>query len=60
MGDHRADAPADQRAGADPVHPFREIVDAIFYIDPSGCSWRQLPVDSRPPWQTVYGWFRRW
>jgi transposase len=42
-----------------PKHPFRDIVDAILYIDRSGCSWRQLPVDF-PPWQTVYGWFRRW
>ena len=41
------------------MHPFREIVDAILYIDRSGCSWRQLPMDF-PPWQTVYGWFRRW
>ena len=34
-------------------------MDAILYIDRSGCSWRQLPVDF-PPWQTVYGWFRQW
>jgi transposase len=34
-------------------------VSAALYIDRSGCSWRQLPVDS-PPWQTVYGWLRRW
>ena len=59
MGDHRADAPADQGAGASPEASFRDIVDAILYIDRSGCSWRQLPVDF-PPWQTVYGWFRQW
>lgn len=28
-----------------PKHPFRDVVDAILYIDRSGCSWRQLPVD---------------
>jgi transposase len=39
--------------------PFRDVVDAILYLDRSGCSWRQLPVDF-PPWQTVYGWFKRW
>lgn len=42
-----------------PKHPFRDVVDAILYLDRSGCSWRQLPVDF-PPWQTVYGWFRQW
>ncbi|AGL15580.1 transposase IS4 family protein [Actinoplanes sp. N902-109] len=41
------------------MHPFRDIVDAILWIDRSGCSWRQLPVDFAP-WQTVYGWFKRW
>lgn len=40
-------------------HPFLDIVDAILYLDRSGCSWRQVPVDFSP-WQTVYGWFRQW
>ena len=51
--------PLIKEPGRIPVHPFREIVDAILYLDRSGCSWRQLPVDF-PPWQTVYGWFKRW
>ncbi len=51
--------PLIKEPGRIPVHAFRDIVDAILYIDRSGCSWRQLPVDF-PPWQTVYGWFRRW
>jgi transposase len=51
--------PLIKEPGRVPKHPFRDIVDAILYIDRSGCSWRQLPVDF-PPWQTVYGWFRQW
>ena len=51
--------PLIKEPGRIPKHPFRGIVDAILYIDRSGCSWRQLPVDF-PPWQTVYGWFRQW
>jgi len=35
------------------------IVNAIFYVTRTGCQWRMLP-DSFPPWQTVYGYFRRW
>ena len=50
--------PLIKEAGRTPKHPFRDIVDAILYLDRSGCSWRHLPVDS-PPWPTVYGWFQR-
>ena len=45
--------PLIKEPGRIPKHSFRDIVDAILYIDRSGCSWRQLPVDF-PPWQTVY------
>lgn len=38
---------------------MREVVNAIFYIVRGGCSWRMTPKDF-PPWQTVYGYFRRW
>ena len=40
-------------------HPLREILNGIFYVLRSGCSWRMLPKDL-PPWQTVYTYFRRW
>jgi putative transposase len=36
-----------------------QIVNAIFYVTRSGCAWRLLPKGF-PPWQTVYGYFRRW
>ena len=38
---------------------IREVLNAIFYLLRSGCSWRMLPHDF-PPWQTVYGYFRTW
>jgi len=38
---------------------LRQIVNAIFYVTRSGCAWRMLPKGF-PPWQTVYGYFRRW
>jgi putative transposase len=37
----------------------RRLVNAIFYVVRSGCAWRLLPRDFGP-WQTVYGYFRRW
>lgn len=40
-------------------HPRRRIVEAILYLNRTGCSWRQLPHDF-PPWETVYWYFERW
>jgi transposase len=41
------------------VWPLRCIVEAILYVDRTGCAWRYLPSDF-PPWQTVYGYFATW
>jgi putative transposase len=41
------------------LHGLRAILDAVFYVLKSGCSWRLLPREF-PPWKTVYDWFRRW
>jgi transposase len=38
---------------------LRAVLNAIFYVLCSGCSWRMLPGDF-PAWQTVYSYFRRW
>jgi putative transposase len=37
----------------------RMILDAIFYINRSGCQWRMLPKDF-PPRSTVFGYFAAW
>ena len=37
----------------------REILNGIFYVLRSGCSWRLLPHDL-PNWKTVYSNFRGW
>lgn len=51
--------PPPSKDGRNEAHPRREIVDAILYVARNGCEWRALPSDF-PPWQTVYGFFRRW
>jgi len=38
---------------------MREILNGIFSVLRTGCSWRQLPHDL-PPWSTVYTYFRQW
>jgi putative transposase len=41
------------------VHSYRVILNAIFYLLRSGCSWRMLPHEF-PHWKTVYHYFRIW
>jgi putative transposase len=38
---------------------LREIVNAIFYLNRSGCAWRLLPHEF-PPWGTVHYYARQW
>jgi putative transposase len=38
---------------------IREVVNALFYRNREGCSWRALPHDF-PPWKTVYNYFQWW
>lgn len=40
-------------------YDFFLILDAIIFIDVSGCHWRLLPKEY-PKWQIVYYYFRRW
>ena len=41
------------------MHARRVIVDAILYVNRTGCAWRYLPKDF-PPWRAVYGYFAAW
>jgi putative transposase len=50
--------PAAYEGGRPRSVDMREILNATFYILRAGCAWRLLPHDL-PPWQTVYGYFRR-
>jgi transposase len=47
------------RRGRPRIWPVRRIVEAILYLDRTGCAWRYLPTDF-PPWQTVYSYFAAW
>jgi putative transposase len=51
--------PAPQPAPLPAKHTRREILNAIFYVNRTGCQWRMLPHDF-PKWQLVYSYFRRW
>src|SRR4029453_10594818 len=49
--------PAPLPGGRPPLHPRREIVNAILYVLRTGCQWRAVPHDL-PPWGTVWWYFR--
>jgi putative transposase len=51
--------PVPKGVGRPRSHPIREILNAIFCMLRSGCTWRLLPHDL-PPWKTVYHYFRLW
>jgi putative transposase len=38
---------------------LRAVVNALLYLNRTGCQWRMLPRDF-PPWKTVYNYFRAW
>ena len=51
--------PAARGRGRRRTHPWRALLDGMFYLVRTGCQWRALPREY-PPWQTVYHYWRRW
>jgi putative transposase len=51
--------PAAKPGGRPEAYPTREILNGIFYLLRSGCSWRMRPHDL-PPWRLVYDYCRQW
>jgi len=38
---------------------LREILNAIFYLNKTGCPWRYLPTDF-PPYRPVNSYYNKW
>ncbi|MBD2653450.1 IS5 family transposase [Synechocystis sp. FACHB-383] len=51
--------PAHKGFGCPREVDLREIINAIFYVQRTGCQWEMLPHDF-PPHQTVYKYFHKW
>jgi putative transposase len=45
--------------GGRPPADLKEVINAIFYVVKTGCSWRCMPHDL-VCWQTAYGYFNKW
>jgi putative transposase len=51
--------PAAKPGGRPRTTDLRAVLNALFYLNREGCSWRALPHDF-PPWRTVYDYFAAW
>ena len=51
--------PPAKEGGRPRTTDMREVLNAIFYVDRTGCQWRALPHDF-PPWSTVWSYVRTW
>lgn len=50
--------PQQDRRGRKPQHSRREMLNAVLYLNHTGCSWRMLPHDF-PAWEAVYAFWHR-
>jgi putative transposase len=51
--------PPASKVGRPRTNSMREIINAIFYINRTGCQWAMLPRDL-PPKSTVHRYFAQW
>lgn len=51
--------PAPATTGHPREHDLREVVNALLYMDHTGCQWRAVPHDF-PPWSVVRYYFDQW
>ncbi len=51
--------PAAKPGGRPRTVAMRAVLNALLYVDRTGCQWRALPHDF-PPWSTVWTYFRTW
>src|SRR5262245_30461010 len=56
---HLFEPPGRGPVGRPRTYELREVVNALFYMARSGCSWRMLPHDL-PPWGLVSYYFYTW
>jgi transposase len=50
--------PPAKEGGRPRTTDLREVLNAIFFVDRTGCQWRALPHDF-PPWSTAWSYFRK-
>lgn len=51
--------PVPRRRHGQPPRDLRPMIDAMLWVEQTGCSWRALPSHFGP-WQDVYARYHRW
>ena len=51
--------PPPGKSGRPRLHPLRDIINGIFYVLRTGCTWDMMPHDL-PAWRTCNHYFSRW
>ncbi|MGF1580381.1 MAG: transposase [Gemmataceae bacterium] len=51
--------PAISKRGRPPQLDRREVLNALFYLNREGITWRAMPHDL-PNWSSVYNYFEAW
>jgi len=51
--------PAAKPGGRPRSVKMREVMNAIFYVEKTGCQWANLPGDF-PPYSTVFDYYNQW
>jgi len=47
------------KTGRPRKYSYRDIINGIFYVLRTGCTWNMMPNDL-PPWLTCHHYFRKW
>ena len=55
----KALVPAPKSGGRPATYSRREVLNALLYLERTGCQWRALPHDL-PPWKLVYWYYMEW
>jgi len=55
----KAIVPEPKSGGRPAKYSRREVLNALLYLERTGCQWRALPHDL-PPWKLVYWYFMDW
>lgn len=53
------EAKSDSKKGGRTRVDLKQVINGVFYVVKTGCSWRSMPNDL-PHWSTVYGYFNSW
>jgi transposase len=49
-----------KHSGPPRKYGYREILEAILYVNKTGMAWRDLPIEAHPPYRIVHKQYMSW